>query len=163
MQKWPKDDVEGLEGVVFRATIGGIAVLLIHGVHPSPRSVERECCLLVVLESTECVSLIVCVYQARDQDRYSTNSDVYLLLSRAWIGAGAYQRYCYCMHVFRACLQNPEDPAAAWQQIVLADKENVDKMRQFYLRKQVDLQVQFRTWRFCDVRVRVRVRPDPKP
>jgi hypothetical protein len=39
--KWPipKDDVEGLEGVVFRATICGIAVLLIHGVHPSPRSV----------------------------------------------------------------------------------------------------------------------------
>jgi stage V sporulation protein SpoVS len=95
--KWPipKDDVEGLEGVVFRATICGIAVLLIHGVHPSPR---------------------------------------------AWIGAGAYQRYVYCMHVFRACLQNPANPAAAWKQIVLADKENVDQMRQFFLRKKVDLQ-----------------------
>ena len=151
MQKWPKDDVEGLEGVVFRATIGGIAVLLIHGVHPSPRSVERECCLLVPQESTKCVSLIICVYQARDQDRYSPNSDVYLWITRAWIGAGAYQRYCYCMHVFRACLQNPTYPAVAWQQIVLADKENVDQMRKFYLRKQVDLQVQSRPCR-CGAR-----------
>jgi stage V sporulation protein SpoVS len=44
------------------------------------------------------------------------------------------------MHVFRACLQNPANPTAAWKQIVLADKENVDQMRQFFLRKKVDLQ-----------------------
>ena len=59
---------------------------------------------------------------------------------RAWIGAGAYQRYIYCMHVFRACLQNPGNPAAAWNAIVLADKDNVQEMRQFYSRKKVDLQ-----------------------
>jgi hypothetical protein len=33
-----------------------------------------------------------------------------------------------------------DQPSAAWEQIVLADKENVDQMRLFYSRKKVNLE-----------------------